>query len=366
VKLARTTKYAAIAAAGMLALAACSDPVGNGDTSASAAPPDIDCTSGKLSAEGSSAQNNAMAEWIKGYQIACPDATVNYNPTGSGAGVQQFIAGQVDFAGSDSALDADDGEVADARERCSDNEAWNLPMVVGPVTVAYNLEGIDRLVLDAETAAKIFKGEITTWDADEVQSLNPDATLPSEDITVFYRSDESGTTDNFTSYLSTAAPTVWAQEPSKAWTGSGEGKAQSAGVQQATLDNANSISYMEWSFAKDANLGTVEIDNGSGPVTLSAESAGKALESAKQVGKGNDLGLKLDYANSEPGTYPIVLVTYEIVCSAGQSSDASSLVKSFLGYTSSSAGQATLEDIGYAPLPASLQDKVGTAVAAIS
>ena len=364
-KLARSTKYAAVAAASMLALAACSDS-GSTDASSSAAPSDIDCASGTLSAEGSSAQNNAMTEWIKEYQTACPDATVNYNPTGSGAGIQQFLAGQVDFAGSDSALDADDGEVADAKERCSDNDAWNLPMVVGPVAIAYNLEGVDNLILDAETSAKIFKGDITKWDADEIKALNPDATLPSEDITVFFRSDESGTTDNFTSYLNAAAPDVWTEEPAKAWTGAGEGKAQSAGVQQATLDNPNSISYMEWSFAKDAALGIAEIDNGSGAVALSDESAGKAVEAAKVVGSGNDLELELDYATSEPGAYPIVLVTYEIVCSAGQSSDVSALVKSFLGYTASTAGQGILVDIGYAPLPTSVEDKVETAVAAIS
>ncbi|MCB0917969.1 MAG: phosphate ABC transporter substrate-binding protein PstS [Actinobacteria bacterium] len=365
-KLTRTTKVAALAATGLLALAACSDS-GSSDSSssASASPSNIDCASGTLSAEGSSAQGNAMTEWIKEYQTACPDATVNYNPTGSGAGIQQFLAGQVDFAGSDSALSAEDGEVADAKKRCDNNDAWNLPMVVGPIAVAYNLDGVDNLVLDADTTAGIFNGEIKKWNDSKIADLNSGASLPDADITVFYRSDESGTTDNFTKYLHAAAPDVWTKDPGKAWTGTGEGKPQSAGVQQATIANANSISYMEWSFAKDGGLGVAEIDNGYGsPVTLDSQTAGAALESAKITGSGNDLSMSLDYTTSAANTYPIVLVTYEIVCSAGLPQNTTDLVKSFLTYTAGD-GQSLLEGIGYAPLPSSVQSKVETSVAAI-
>ena len=365
-KIARGTKIAALAATGVLALAACSESDSSSDSSASGSPSNIDCASGKLSAEGSSAQANAMTEWIKEYQTACPDATINYNPTGSGAGIEQFLAGQVDFAGSDSALDPEDGEVADAKKRCDNNDAWNLPMVTGPVAVAYNVDGVDTLVLDADTTAKIFDGTIKKWDDEAIKNLNPDASLPSEDITVFFRSDESGTTDNFTKYLNAAAPDVWTADPGKAWTGTGEGKGQSAGVQQATLENPNSISYMEWSFAKDAALGIAEIDNGSGtPVPLNSETAGAALDSAEITGTGNDLTMKIDYTTSAAGTYPIVLVTYEVVCSAGQPAETSALIKSFLTYTAGD-GQGLLEDLGYAPLPSTVQEKVETSISAIA
>ncbi len=360
----RTTKAVAFAAVGMVALAACSESGSNGGTSASGAPTDVECASGTLSAEGSSAQGNAMVEWIKQYQTACPDATVNYNPTGSGAGIQQFIAGQVDFAGSDSALKKDEGEVADAKQRCDGNDAWNLPMVVGPVAVAYNVEGLDSLILDADTTAKIFAGDIKRWNDPAIAALNDGASLPDESITVFYRSDESGTTENFTQYLSAAAGNVWTKEPSKTWTGTGEGKEKSAGVQEATIQNPNSITYVEWSFARDGGLGVAEIDNGSGsPVTLDAATAGNALEAAEVTGSGNDLRLELDYATQEPDTYPIVLVTYEIACSAGLPADGSALVKSFLTYTASEEGQSVLEALGYAPLPSSVDGKVQAAVA---
>jgi phosphate transport system substrate-binding protein len=370
VHITRTTKVAAVVAAGIVALAACSQSSSSGGSSsgasASGSPANISCASGTLSSEGSSAQNNAMVEWIKQYQTSCPDATINYNPTGSGAGIQQFLAGQVDFAGSDSALSAETGEVAKAKTRCANNDAWNLPMVVGPIAVAYNVEGLDTLVLDADTTAKIFKGDIKKWNDSAIAKLNPDAKLPDENITVFYRSDDSGTTQNFTGYMNAAAPKVWTDAPSKTWTGTGEGKEKSSGVQQATMQTPGAITYVEWSYATGGNLGVSEIDNGSGkPVKLTSKTAGAALDSAKVTGTGNDLTMELDFATSAPDTYPIVLVTYEIACSAGLPASQGDLVKSFLTYTSSKDGQGILEGLGYGPLPKNIQSKVETSVAAL-
>jgi len=207
VRITRGTKIAAIAAAGVLALAACSESSddGSGDSSVDAGSLQIDCVDGKLSAEGSSAQKNAMFQWIKLYQENCGDSTVNYNPTGSGAGIKQFIAGQVDFAGSDAYLNASKNEVADAEKRC-DAPAWNLPMVAGPIGIPINIEGVDTLTLDGETIAKIFTGEIDQWDDEAIASQNDGVSLPSEQIAVFFRSDESGTQKSFTSYLNTVAP----------------------------------------------------------------------------------------------------------------------------------------------------------------
>jgi phosphate transport system substrate-binding protein len=126
------------------------------------------------------------------------------------------------------------------------------------------------------------------------------------------------------------------------------------------------ISYVEWSFATKNSLGVAQIDNGAGPVELTGESAGKAVSAAKQTGTGNDLALKLDYATKAPGAYPIVLVTYEIVCSKGLAADKTALLKSFLTFFADPAQQSKLTDAGYAPLPAEVQSKVATAIAAIS
>lgn len=360
----RGIKLAAVAFAGALALAACSessDSASTDDTTDSASA--IECASGTLSGEGSSFQKNAITEWIKNYQTACPDATINYNPTGSGAGIKQFIAGQVDWAGSDSALKEE--EAAAAAERCETNPAWNLPMVSGAIAVTYNLDGVDTLILTPDVIAKIFLGQITTWNDPAIAELNADATLPSSPITVFFRSDESGTTDNFTKYLNAAAGDVWTADPGKAWPSgaAGEGKEKSSGVLDAVLANPNSISYLDYSDVFAGGLAAAQIDNGAGPIELTPETAGAAIAAAENVGSGNDIKLEFDYSTTDG--YPIVAVAYEIVCSAGLNADTAALLQSFLTYTASPEGQSVLADIGYVPLPASVEQEVANAVAAL-
>ena len=370
-KLSRYGRIAAVGIAGALTLTACgsdnNEPAGATKSTTGSAPAAAGCPApGTLSAEGSSAQKNAMDEFVKGFQAKCAGTTINYNPTGSGAGIQQFNAGQVDFAGSDSALKSDKGEVEAAKKRCKDNDALNLPMVVGPIAVAYNLPEVEGLVLNAEVAAKVFNGTIKKWNDPAIAGLNNGVELPDGDIKVFARSDESGTTENFEKYLLAASNGAWKTEPSKQWAGAGEGREKSSGVQEAIKTEEGSIGYIEWSYAQDAQLGVAKIDTGSGPVELTAEVAGEALEAAKPKGKGNDLSLDLDYATKEPGVYPIVLVTYEIVCSKGLDSAKAELVKSFLQYIASDEAQAKAEEIGYAPLPSTIKDKVRTALESLA
>lgn len=359
----RGIKLAAVAFAGALALAACSESTDSGTDTATDGASAIECASGTLSGEGSSFQKNAITEWIKNYQTACPDATINYNPTGSGAGIKQFIAGQVDWAGSDSALKEE--EAAAAAERCSANPAWNLPMVSGAIAVTYNLDGVDTLVLTPDVIAQIFLGQITAWDDPAIADLNADATLPSEDITVFFRSDESGTTDNFTKYLNATAPDVWTADPGKAWPSgaAGEGKEKSSGVLDAVSANPNSIAYLDYSDVFAGGLAAAQIDNGGGPVELTADTASEAIAAAQNVGEGNDIKLEFDYTTTTG--YPIVAVAYQIVCSAGLNADTAALLQSFLTYTASVEGQDVLTDIGYVPLPASVEQEVADAVAAL-
>ncbi|MET9314463.1 phosphate ABC transporter substrate-binding protein PstS [Kribbella sp. NPDC003505] len=365
----------AVASLGVLALSACgSDPEPSGSSTPDSASSSAgaECPKGTLNAEGSSAQKNAIEEVISKYNEKCADVTVNYNPTGSGAGIKQFNANQVDFAGSDSALktegkDGAESEAAQAAKRCQGNPAVNLPMVIGPVAIAYNVDGVTKLVLDGPTAAKIFQGTIKTWNDPAIAKLNAGVTLPSAPISVFFRSDESGTTENFTKYLKAAGGGAWTGEPAKKWTGTGAGKEKSAGVAEGVKSTKNSITYVEWSYAVDNKLGVAQIDTGSGtPVELSAESAGKALAAAKPAGTGSDLALKLDYATKAPGAYPIILVTYEIACTKGLPAEKTALVKSFLSYFVSKDGQSSLTELNYAPLPAEIQTKVDAAIQAIS
>lgn len=371
VKIQRLSQVAALALVGSIALAACgsdNNTSAGGDSSASS-PAAGDCVAGTLSAEGSSAQKNAIEEAISSYGDKCSGATINYNPTGSGAGIKQFIAGQVDFAGSDSALKtvAKDGKVEkDEADKACGSPAWDIPMVTGPIAIAYNVKGVDKLVLNADVAAKIFLGKITTWNDPAIAALNSGVTLPKTLIKVFFRSDESGTTENFTKYLNAAAPSVWTAEPAKAWTGKGEGKEKSAGVSGAVKGTDGGVTYTEWSYAKDNGLGVAQIDNGSGPVELTGESVGKAVSAASQSGQGNDLALKLDYTTKEAGAYPILLVTYEIVCSKAKDAEKGKLIKAFLKHFAAADTQQGLEEIGYAPLPDSVRTKVTAAIDALS
>jgi phosphate transport system substrate-binding protein len=323
-----------------------------------------------LAGEGSSAQKNAIEQVISDYQDRCDGVTVDYNPSGSGSGIQQFNAGLVDFAGSDSALKSEekDGviEADAAKKRCQDNDAWNLPMVVGPIAVAFNVDGVDALTLNAKTLAGIFSGSITKWNDPAIAATNSGASLPDATIQVFFRNGESGTTENFTKYLQGSAGTAaWSKDPGKTWTGVGSGKEGSDQVAGAVKATKNSITYVEWSYATDAGIEVARIDNGAGAVELNGESAGLAVAAAKPAGTGNDLKLSLDYATKTKGAYPIVLVTYEIACSKGLPADKAAMVKSFLAFYASKDEQKSLTDIGYAPLPEDVRTKVAAAVEAL-
>jgi phosphate transport system substrate-binding protein len=368
VKLKRHGIVAAVAVA-TLGLAACgSDNTSNTPSDGgSSATPAITCASGSLTAQGSTAQQNAMDEWRKAYQQACPGTSINYQGTGSGAGVQAFTANTADFAGSDSALKAGD-EQTKADARCAGGTALNLPAVIGPIAVAYNLSGVKDLQLKPATLAKIFAGTVKTWDDATIKADNPSATLPSSAITAIHRSDSSGTTDNFTKYLATSAGADWTFGNDKVWKApGGQGGAKSDGVAAAVKQTAGAIGYIEYSFVQTSGLVAAKIYNGAGEyTTLTDTAAGKAVAGAEVVGTGSDLALKIDYSTKEAGAYPIVLVTYEIVCSKGNPADKLPMIKSFLTYITSKDGQAKLSEIGYAPLPDSLQTKVATAISSLA
>jgi phosphate transport system substrate-binding protein len=371
-----TTRTGVLAglAAGAIALTGCgssgstADAGGSSPNSASSSASQTACVNGSLKAEGSTAQKNAMEQWIKDFQGKCSGTTITYNGTGSGAGVSNFIAKQDDFAGSDSALNPDKDEVAKATAACG-SPALNLPMVTGPIAVAYKLNGVSGLTLTPQVITKIFLGKVTSWDDPAIKALNSGVSLPSTRITVFYRSDSSGTTQNFEKYLAATDPSGFTSKPDKDSSKAGfagQGKTGSQGVQQAIGSTEGGVGYVEWSFAVSGNLETAKVDNGAGPVELTADSAGAAVAAAKVAGNGGqDLTLKLDYATKTSGAYPIILVTYEIVCSKYSDPKVGSLVKSFLTYTAGD-GQAALQDLGYAPLPSEIQAKVQAAVATIS
>jgi phosphate transport system substrate-binding protein len=372
VKLNRSGAAISLLAAGALLLSACGSdnnvaPSASSGGSAVAPAASVTCD-GKdnLAAEGSSAQQNAMASFVAAYQAACPGKNLAYTASGSGTGRKQFIAGLVDFAGSDSAIKTE--EATKAATRCGGGEAWNIPMVIGPIALAYNLPGVDKLVLNADVTAAIFNGGITTWDDAKIKALNPDAKLPSTAVAPQYRSDSSGTTDNFQTYLSTASPTVWTQGAGSDFKGgAGQGSKGSSGVAQAVGATEGSIAYIEESFATQGKLSVARVDNGSGPVELTTDNVAKTINAAKFKDDTNNLVINLTsvFGSKEAGSYPIVLATYEIVCSTGYSADVSGAVKAFLS-VAANQGQAGLADSGYVPLPDAFKARVTTAIDAIA
>ncbi|EHB57943.1 phosphate ABC transporter, periplasmic phosphate-binding protein [Mycolicibacterium rhodesiae JS60] len=365
-----TVSVAAVAA---LTLSACGSDNNTTSSSGSATggAAAADCSGKKsLKSSGSSAQANAMTRFVTAYEAACPGYTLNYTSSGSGAGVSEFLGGQTDFGGTDSPLNADKGEVEKAKERCGGSDAWNLPLVFGPIAVTYNVPGVDGIALDGPTLGKIFSGAVKTWDAPEIAGLNAGKTLPAEPINVIFRSDESGTTDNFQKYLSAAAADAWGKGAGKTFNGGvGEGAKGNEGTSAAIKSTPGSITYNEWSYAKNQGLQIANIITSAGPdpVTLSVESVGKSIGGVKIKGQGNDLVLDTSsfYKPAEAGAYPIVLPTYEVVCSKYPEGDVAPAVKAFLT-AALGKGQEGLTDNGYIPVPDSFKGKLTTAINAIS
>ncbi len=350
----RALVLGAATAAGVLLLTSC------GTDDNSGLPGAVDFTSdavecgpeGTALASGSTAQANAMEVWVNMYQTNCENGQVNYKATGSGAGIQEFLQGTTAFGGSDSLLS--EAELDQSRRVCRDGgEAIHLPMVAGPVAIGYNVPGVDDLVLDAETLAKIFDSQINRWDDPAIEALNPDAELPDMAITPFSRSDGSGTTDNFTSYLHAAAPDAWPYTPDKVWRGKGGQSADgSSGLVGMVQQNAGAISYFELSYAHQNAIDTVSLDTGADePVAATVENASQGVSAGRVVGEGDDLAMELDYTTSDAGAYPIVLIAYEIICDRGNNPATLDLTRAFLGFTASEEGQEVVTDIHYAAIP---------------
>ncbi|HEU4361656.1 MAG TPA: phosphate ABC transporter substrate-binding protein PstS [Mycobacterium sp.] len=361
-------------ATGALVLSGCGSDKNAAESSHGDAAPSSTSSSGiscggkeTLKASGSTAQANAMARFVKAFENACNGQSLNYTANGSGAGIREFVGGQTDLGGSDVALSTD--EYGQAQQRCS-SPAWNLPVVFGPIAITYNLNGVDSLVLDGPTAAKIFNGAITSWDDEAIKALNPGATLPAEKIHVVFRSDESGTTDNFQQYLDVASDGAWGKGTGKSFNGGiGEGAKGNDGTAGAIAATDGAITYNEWSFAQAKNLHMAQIVTSAGPipVPISTGSVGKTIAGAVIKGQGNDLVLDTEsfYKPAQEGAYPIVLATYEVVCSKYPDAAIGTAVKAFLQSTIG-PGQDGLADNGYIPIPDEFKTRLSTAVNAIA
>jgi phosphate transport system substrate-binding protein len=364
VKITRLASIAAVGAVAALTLAGCAANEGPADGGGSAAPSDTTSElSGTIDATGASSQTAAQEAWVAGFQGANPGVTVNYEPTGSGTGRENFLAGGSAFIGSDRAFD-DEEEAAGGFGACATDAIVEVPLYISPVAVAFNLEGIESLDLDAATIAGIFAGDITRWNDEAIAATNEGVELPNSAITPVHRSDPSGTQETFTTYLQATAPDVWSDEPSDEWPLSGGEAAQgTSGVVQAISAGNGAIGFADASQVGD--LGQVHVEVDGEFIPYSSEAASALVENSPLVeGRGaGDLVFDVDPASATGGAYPIALVSYLIGCEEYDDANTATLVKAYFEYVASAEGQeAAAGNAGSAPISDGLREQVLTAI----
>ncbi len=362
-KFSRFYRSAALASVAALALAACgTDDAADQDNANNAGGEEAAAdVSGNLVGGGASSQEAAMTAWSSDITETHPDLTVSYDPVGSGAGREGFIAGQYSFAGSDSIMDSDEQEQA-----CGNAGSFHVPSYISPVAVAFNLEGVDTLNMNPDTIAKVFAGEITTWDDAEIAEQNEDADLPDTDITVVHRADDSGTTENFQEYLDGAAGDVWTWGVEDAWPAdlTGESAQQTSGVVSLTTDTEGAITYADAS--QIGGLSTVAVGVGEDYVEYSAEAAASAVETAEEDPDAQGARV-LDRQTEEEGVYPIVMISYHIFCEEYDDESLVDQIKAFGNYVVSEDAQTAAEEsAGSAPISDSIRDEATERIEAIS
>ncbi|MDN5821966.1 MAG: phosphate ABC transporter substrate-binding protein PstS [Brachybacterium sp.] len=326
--------------------------------------------SGNLAGAGASSMANAQTAWTETFkglvQAEGGDITVTYDPTGSGTGREQFLSGQVKFAGTDAALDEE--ELAASIAVCGGEQAFDLPVYISPIAVVFHLEGVDSLNLTPEVIAGIFAEDITTWNDPAIAELNPDAELPGTAIVPVHRSDDSGTTENFTEYLSDNAPEAWTHGPIETWPiDGGQSGDGTSGLISAVESGNGTIGYADASQA--GNLGTASIQVGEEFVDFSAEAAATAVDvSPREEGRAeNDIVMELDRTTTEAGAYPIVLISYLALCGSYEDAATGDAVKAYASFMLSEQGQTVAqENAGSAPISAELRSEAQAAIDGIT
>ncbi|MFB9662871.1 phosphate ABC transporter substrate-binding protein PstS [Glycomyces mayteni] len=340
-KLNRRTIFGTITAGALaMSMAACG---GGSDDDAAG---DGELVSGEITGSGASFPDAFYAAAIEAYAEVNPELIVTYNAVGSGTGKSEFGEGLNDFAGSDSLVKDGDGP--------AEGSFQYIPTVAAPITISYNLPGVDGLQIDQETLANIFQGAITTWNDPAIAATNEGVELPDTAITIAHRSDGSGTTSNFTKFL---------DEATDAWTlGAGDeitwpegsiGGEKNTGVATVITQTEGAIGYVDLADATETGLVTASIENADGAFiqpTLDATTA--ALEGAEVA---EDLSYNpLNAAGAE--TYPIVAPTYILLHTEYEDENVAAGVKEFVNYLLTD-GQDIAADNSFAPLPDALRQQ---------
>lgn len=352
----KTLQAAGLVAVAALTLTGCAANEG-GDTSG---------LTGTVNGAGASSMGSAQEAWIAGFQTINTGVTVNYDPSGSGAGRESFLSGAVHFAGTDSYLK--DEELAVESPLCEPGTGYfEIPVYVSPIAVVVNVEGVDAINLTPATIASIFKGDITNWSDPAIAADNPGVSFPDLTITAVHRSDDSGTTKNFSNYLAKTAGDIWDGEVSDAFPYStGEGASGTSGVIDAVTNGTGTIGYADASKAGDLVAAAIKVgDNWQGPDAAAA--AAVLADSTPVAGRSDtDMAVDLKRDSTSAGVYPLVLVSYLIGCNDYVDDEIGVLVNAYASYLISEAGQTEAgTSAGSAPILGATQERAASIVGAI-
>ncbi|MEM9747177.1 MAG: phosphate ABC transporter substrate-binding protein PstS [Actinomycetota bacterium] len=352
--------------------ASASEPMEDEDDAMEEEEPEAPATvSGTLVGAGASSQAAAMQGWQVGFQELNPDATIEYDPIGSGGGRERFLEGATSFAGSDAALD--DEEFAASIERCPGEQgAINLPHYISPIAIPYNLPDLGgQLNLTPELIAGIFANQITNWNDPALAEVNPDLTFPDLAVNPVHRSDDSGTTENFTDYMAQTAPDIWTFGAIEPWDidgpGGGEGGQGTSGVVAAVGAGVGSIGYADASQIGDLPAAAVGVAGEF--VEFSPEAAGRIVDASERTGGQSefDFAISVNRNPDSADTYPIALVSYHIVCLEYDNQEELDLVKALMTYIGSEEGQAASgASAGSAPISPEVREEILASIDAIS
>ena len=327
-----------------LGLTACGGTETNSDTAANGGGESV-----SLTGAGASFPAPLYQRWFSEYNKENPNVQVSYQSVGSGAGVEQFLQGTVDFGASDVAMK--DEEIEQVERGVA-----MLPMTAGSIVLAYNLPGVDELRLSREVYTDILLGNITKWNDPAIASLNPDADLPNSDITVVHRSDGSGTTGVFTMHLSEISP-EWSEKVGQGKTVEwpvGVGAKGNEGVTAQIQQTEGALGYIEYGYAKQQNIPTATLENQAGNyVAPSVENAANALGATT-------LPENLRAFVSDPegeNSYPIVTYTWLLAYENYDDPQKLQALKDVANW-SLTEGQQYSEELGYIPLPDNVVEKV--------
>jgi len=328
-------------AAVALSITACSSSSTTGSSSGSS-------LSGTLNGSGSSFQLTFQQTAIQNFRSIQSGMTVNYGGGGSGKGRTDLAGNVVQFAGSDSPIPA--AETANFKGKT----VLYFPVVIGPITMSYNLSGVSSLKLDAPVIADIFQAKITKWNDPKITALNPGVKLPSTSIVIARRSDSSGTTANFSQFLVDAAPN-WKLGTSStiSWPANSQGGSGNGGVAQIVHSTPGAIGYVDYSDAKAAGLTYASVKNKDGNYV--APSVQSATTAADNSTINPDLTFSAIWAPGA-GSYPITYQSWDLVYQKQSSTNTTKMLKAYIGYLLGD-GQKLLPGLNYAPLPTSLDEK---------